>query len=277
MPASVEIICIGTELLIGKTLNTNAQWLAKRITTLGLNVLRITVTADNIDEISTTLQESLQRKPQFIITTGGLGPTFDDKTLEGIAKGLKRKIKINDDALKMIEKTYSRYVEERLINKVELTPPRVKMAKLPEEAKPLPNPIGTAPGVLIEYEGTTILALPGVPSEMEAIFEESVAPIMKKAAEDVTFFETSIYVIGVMESEIAPLIDQVMHDNPYVYIKSHPGREGEKKPRLELHLTTTAKDLKLAKNRVGKTLIEITELVQQKGGKTKSSIEVKEV
>jgi len=274
MSASVEIICIGTELLIGKTLNTNAHWLAKRITTLGLSVRRITNTADDIDEISSTLKEALQRKPRFVITTGGLGPTFDDKTMEGIAKGLGRKVKINDNALKMIEKTYSRYVEERLIDKVELTPPRVKMAKLPEGANPLPNPIGTAPAVLIEHEGTTIIALPGVPAEMEAIFEESVVQILKKAAGDAIFFETSIYVLGVMESVIAPLIDQVMHDNPYVYIKSHPGREGEKKPRLELHLTTTAKDLKLAKNRVGKALVEITELIQQKGGKTRSSKEV---
>jgi len=276
MSTSVEIICIGTELLIGKTLNTNVHWLAKRITTLGLNVRRITTTADDIDEISAALREALQRKPHFIITTGGLGPTFDDKTLEGIAKGLSRKTKINDDALKMIEKTYSKYLEERLIDKVELTPPRVKMAKLPEGANPLPNPVGTAPAVLIEHEDTTIIALPGVPSEMEAIFDESVATLLKKAARDATFFEASIHVIGVMESNIAPLIDHVMHDNPYVYIKSHPEREGEKKPRLELHLTTTAKDLKLAKDRVGKALIEISELVQQKGGKTKSSREVEE-
>lgn len=276
MSASVEIICIGTELLIGKTINTNAHWLAKRITTLGLNVHRITNTADDIDEISNTLQEALHRKPCFIITTGGLGPTFDDKTLEGIAKGLKRKIKVNDDALKMIEKTYSRYVEERLVEKIELTPPRIKMAKLPEGATPLHNPIGTAPGARIEHASTTIIALPGVPSEMEAIFEESVAPILKKAAGDATFFETSMYVTGVMESDIAPLIDHVMHSNPYVYIKSHPGHGGEERPRLELHLTTTAKDSKVAKNRVSKALIEITELVQQKGGKTRSSSEVKE-
>jgi len=276
MSTSVEIICIGTELLIGKTLNTNAHWLAKRITTLGLNVRRVTITADDMDEISNTLQEALQRKPHFIITTGGLGPTFDDKTLESIAKGLNCKVKINDDALKMIKKTYTKYVEEGLIDKVELTPPRVKMAKLPEGAKPLPNSIGTAPAVLMKHEGTTIIALPGVPSEMEAIFEESVAPLLKKAAGDATFFETSIFVMGIMESVIAPLIDQVMHDNPYVYIKSHPSREGEQKPRLELHLTTTAKDLKLAKNHVGKALIEIAELVQQRGGKTKSSSEAKE-
>jgi molybdopterin-biosynthesis enzyme MoeA-like protein len=96
------------------------------------------------------------------------------------------------------------------------------MATLPEGAKPLPNPIGTAPGVLMECEGKTIISLPGVPSEMKAIFEGSVLPLLKKAAGDLTFFETSIDATGVMESELAPAVDRVMHDNPHVYIKSHP-------------------------------------------------------
>ena len=80
--AFVEIVCIGTELLIGKTLNTNAQWLAKRVTSLGLSVRRITNIGDDINEMSSALREAVQRDPRFLITTGGLGPTFDDKTLE---------------------------------------------------------------------------------------------------------------------------------------------------------------------------------------------------
>ena len=77
---SVEIICVGNELLIGKTLNTNAHWLAKRITSLGLKVRRITVVGDDLEEISSAIKETVNRKPCFIIVTGGLGPTFDDKT-----------------------------------------------------------------------------------------------------------------------------------------------------------------------------------------------------
>jgi len=140
------------------------------------------------------------------------------------------------------------------------------MAKLPEGAKPLPNPIGTAPGVITTWESTTIISLPGVPSEMKAIFEESVVPLLKQVAGDVTFFETSMVATGVMESEMAPLIDRVMHDNPYVYIKSHP-RGGEKIPRLEFHLSTTAENSDLAKNRVSKALIQLSEMIQLKGGK----------
>jgi len=268
MIQSVEIICIGKELLIGKTLNTNAQWLAKRVTSLGLDVHRITNVSDDIDEISRALQEANQRNPLFIITTGGLGPTFDDKTLEGIAKTFECKLEINNEALKMVEEKYHEYAEEGRMEKVELTPPRVKMARLPQGAKPLFNPVGTAPGVIMKSKGATIVALPGVPSEMKAIFEESVLPLLRQAAGDVTFFETSMEATGVMESEVAPLIDEVMHDNPYVYVKSHP-KGSERVPRIEFHLSTTAKDSSVARNRVSKALVQLSELIQGKGGKIK--------
>jgi len=268
MTRSVEIVCIGTELLIGKTLNTNAQWLAKRVTSLGLSVRRITNVGDDIDEISSALKEAIQRNSRFLITTGGLGPTFDDKTLEGLAKALKCKLEINSEALKIVEEKYRKYVEEGRMEKIELTPPRVKMARLPQGAKPLSNPVGTAPGVVMEHEGATIVALPGVPSEMKAIFEGSVSPLLKQAAGDMTFFETSIEATGVMESEVAPLIDEVMHDNPYVYVKSHP-KGSERVPRIEFHLSTTAKDSSTTRNRVSRALVQLSELVQGKGGKVK--------
>jgi len=271
MTQQIEIICVGNELLIGKVANTNAQWLAKRITTLGLSVNRITVIGDDTEEISDAIREAVQRKPQFIVTTGGLGPTFDDKTLEGFAKALSRPLKVNPQALKMVEEKYRKYAEEGRIERIELTPPRLKMAKLPAESNPLPNPVGTAPGVITKSNGITIIALPGVPTEMEAIFDESVAPLIKRAAGNVTFYETSIDVDGVMESDMAPLIDRVMHDNPYVYVKSHPSRTGEGKPHLELHLSITAENSTTAKNRVIKALIQMTELAQMKGGKIKPS------
>lgn len=260
----MEIICIGNELLIGKTLNTNARWLAKRATSLGVMVQRITVVGDEVNEIAKIVQEAMKRKPKFIITTGGLGPTFDDKTLEGIAKALNRKLEVNEEALKMIKERYETYVKEGKIKGAELTPARVKMATLPEEAEPLPNSVGTAPGVIINVKGIFLVALPGVPPEMEAIFEESVAPLLRKETGKITFFETSIYSHGLMESTLAPLIDQVMHDNPYVYIKSHP--RGWKKG-IELHFSTTAENSKLAKNRLGKAIIQLSELIKENGGK----------
>ena len=264
----MEIVCVGNELLIGKTVNTNAHWLAKRATSFGITVKRITIAADDVNEIAKVVREVLKRKPLFIITTGGLGPTFDDKTLEGVSKALNLKWEVNEKALQMVREKYEAYVKAGRMEKVELTPARVKMAKLPKNAEPLPNPVGTAPGVMVKVDGTFLIALPGVPSEMEAIFDESVAPLLKKEAGEVGFFETSIHADGIMESTLAPLIDQTMHDNPYIYIKSHPKRE-EKKPHLEIHFSTTAKDSKTAKNRLGKAIIQLSELIHKNNGKIK--------
>lgn len=270
MAKKVEIISIGNELLIGKTLNTNAQWLAKRITSLGLSVNRITIISDDVKEIAKTLREVAHRNPCFIITTGGLGPTFDDKTLEGIAKAFYSELRVNEEALKMVKEKYSEYAEEIGQEKLELTPARIKMATIPEGAEPLPNPIGTAPAISIKNNNITVFALPGVPTEMKVIFENSLSPYLKVAAGNLTFFETNLYIVGIMESEMAPLIDQVMHDNPYIYIKSHP-IGSEKKSRIELHFSTTAENAEIARKRVGRTLIQLSEIVKAKGGKTKTT------
>lgn len=268
MDRSVEIICIGNELLIGKILNTNAQWLAKRVTTLGLNVCRITIVGDDVDEISSAVREAFQRNPRFLITTGGLGPTFDDKTLEGLAKAFECNLEINEEALTMVKEKYRKYAEEGKMEKAELTPPRVKMAKLPEGARPLSNPVGTAPGIIIEHGDITIVSLPGVPSEMMAIFDGLVASFLKQVTGDVIYFEMSIEATGVIESEMAPLIERVMHDNPYVYIKSHP-KGAERIPRIEFHFSTTAKNSGVARKRVSKAFVQLSELIQEKGGKIK--------
>jgi molybdopterin-biosynthesis enzyme MoeA-like protein len=87
---------------MGKIPNVNSHWLAKRATTLGLEVDRIVTVTDDVDAVSTAVKEAVQRKPRFIITTGGLGPTYDDKTLEGIAKGIGRDLELNEEGLKKI-------------------------------------------------------------------------------------------------------------------------------------------------------------------------------
>jgi molybdenum cofactor synthesis domain-containing protein len=266
----IEILCIGNELLIGKVVNTNASWLAKRATLLGIIVKRITVVGDDLAEIGTALHESLRRQPHFIIVTGGLGPTFDDKTLEGIARALNRKWEVNEKALDMVKRKFESSAKEARLEKVEMTPPRVKMAKLPDDSKPLQNPLGTAPGVLINIDSTVLIALPGVPPEMEAIFNESVAPMLKQAAGKTAFFEASLYAEKIGESRVAPFIDKVMNSNPEVYIKSHPRFENDQQSCLELHFSTTADEAKIAKDRLSKAIIQLSELIKENGGKVKT-------
>ena len=265
MNKDIEIICIGNELLIGKTLNTNAHWIAQQATALGIRVNRITVVADEITEIATALSETINRKPRFTIITGGLGPTFDDKTLEGIAKALNRKLEVNAKALKMVRKKYEEYAAEKGIKQVELTPSRVKMATLPEKTEPLPNPVGTAPGVQVKLKQTLVIALPGVPSEMKGIFDESVKPLLKEAAGKTVFYAKAVYVDGVMESSLAPLIDVAMQNHPGVYVKSHP-KGGEDKPHMEIHVSTRAETAE-AEEELLKVIDQLSNAIIEIGGK----------
>jgi len=265
MSVDMEIICVGNELLIGKVVNTNASWLGKRATSLGVSVKRITVVADDVKEMASLFCEVIARKPKFIVSTGGLGPTFDDKTLEGIAKALNRKLSVNQDALNMVRAKYKEYARSRGIHGDELTAPKTKMAVLPEGAQPIQNPVGTAPGVRFDIGETVLVVLPGVPREMEAIFEEVVAPMLRQATGGAGFFELSIYADNIMESVLAPLIDVVMGDNPLVYIKSHPkGREN--KPHMELHLSTSGKPSKNPQERLSKAALELSGLIEKAGG-----------
>ncbi len=266
MTIVMEIICVGNELLIGKTLNTNAQWMAKQATATGITVKRVTVVADEVNEIANAIREALQRKPHFTIITGGLGPTFDDKTLEGIAKALNRKLAVNTTALEMVRERYAAYAKEKRTETVELTQARIKMATLPIKAEPVPNPVGTAPGVRADLKQTVLIALPGVPSEMKAIFNETVAPLLKQSSNKSAFYEKGIYVEGVMESSLAPLIAKVMRDNPTVYVKSHPkGREG--KPHIEVHISTTSKDAERAEAELEKAIMQLSFMIGEIGGR----------
>lgn len=266
MSADVEIVCIGNELLIGKVVNTNASWIGKRVTELGLTVRRVTICADDLQEIATVICEALSRKPKFVVTTGGLGPTFDDKTLQGIAIALHKKWVVNAEAFKMVQNKYAEYAKTRNSETTDMTPPRVKMATFPEGTKPLFNPVGTAPGMQANIENTVLFALPGVPKEMEAIFELSVAPLLRQASENNGFYQKSLYVDDVMESVLAPLIDKVMQDNSGIYIKSHP-KGLENKPHMELHFSILGKKPDNAEELLKKAMKQMVQLIQQKGGK----------
>ncbi len=148
----------------------------------------------------------------------------------------------------------------------DMTPARVKMATLPEKTEPINNPVGTAPGVRVDLKGTVLFVLPGVPSEMEAIFTQTIAPLLKMAVGDRVFCERSLFLEDIMESQLAPLIDKVMAANSGVYIKSHP-MGGESKSHIEIHLTIAAKAEEKPKEMLAKAMRELANLVEENGGK----------
>ncbi|MFX1277762.1 MAG: molybdopterin-binding protein, partial [Promethearchaeota archaeon] len=102
----VELLIIGNEILIGKTQDTNSNWMAKRITKFGHKLKRVITIGDDLNEISDALRYILSREPDIIVTSGGLGPTFDDMTLEGVSKALNRELELNEHAYHSIKKAY---------------------------------------------------------------------------------------------------------------------------------------------------------------------------
>jgi len=260
-----ELIFPANEILIGKTLNTNGHWIAGRITSLGGKVVRFTVIQDDVDVISSTIRNAIKRS-DVIIVSGGLGPTFDDKTLQGLGRAIDRPLRLDKKAFRMIQEKYSRIQEMGVIKDAVITDHRKKMAMLPEGSIPLSNPIGSAPGVYAEHEGARIVCLPGVPSEFKAIFEESVVPIVREVVKGVIFAEESFVLEEIVESELAPLIEQVMKKNPYVYIKSHPlGYEGISK--VVIHITATGGEE--TKKMVREVSIILKKELVSRGGKIK--------
>jgi len=235
MQCTVEILSIGNELLLGNTVNTNASWIASRVTALGGKVTRITTVADNLNGISQTIREALRRKPDFLITTGGIGPTFDDMSLKGVARALHLRIRVDKNAVEMLRAHYARRFPNQ---RIPLTKPRLKMASIPTSSTPILNPVGSAPGVRLIAHATEIFCLPGVPSEAKAIFQDTVSKAIKARSKGTVFVEKWFRVRGVPESSLAPEVSGVMRRWRGVYIKSHPrGIDMNGRPKIELHLS----------------------------------------
>jgi molybdenum cofactor synthesis domain-containing protein len=229
---TVEVISVGNELLNGKTANTNLQWLGARIYSLGGWIRRAVTVPDLLDEVSSAIKESLSRKPDLIITTGGLGPTYDDRTLEGVALALGRKLVVNEEALAMLKKRYEELYEKGAMDTPQLTESRSKMARLPEGGRALRNHVGTAPGLMIEAKGVRLVSLPGVPAEMKDMFERYVAPLFPPAER---VCERFFVVEGIPESTLAPELEKVAKAFPGFYIKSHPkGFEGGSRIEVQI-------------------------------------------
>ena len=254
---NIEILSVGDELLSGITLNSNAHWLAEQIATTGGVLKRVTVVGDDLSEISTAAKESLARKPDILITTGGLGATYDDLTLEGVAIALGKKTALDERAVGMLRKSYA----VRKLN-YELTEARLKMAKIPEGSTPIQNLLGSAPAVLVQAGSTKIFCLQGVPSEMKAIFEKEILSLIKEDVGNFVALEINYSVRGVTEAMIAPALVRIVGSHPKrsIYLKTHPrGYYRKKTPQIRIQLVSRGSDKREAKQR----LDAITKIIQK--------------
>jgi molybdenum cofactor synthesis domain-containing protein len=220
MTASVEILVIGNEVLAGNVLDSNSHWLCQQVSARGGQVQRITVLRDEPDEIKDGLLSALGRWPNLVVTCGGLGPTQDDLTVCAIARALGLGVSQNSTAYTMVQELYTHLFARGEVTTAEMLPQRAKMAQLPQGAEPLANRVGAAPGVLLQHEGVTIVALPGVPAEMKDIFAHSLLPRLTAIFPEQAYGERTIKTRVWDESILAPAVDAVASRHPQVYVKS---------------------------------------------------------
>ena len=227
----VEILSIGTELLLGNIVNTNAKWISERLSQLGLNHFRQTTVGDNFDRIIKVVHEISERS-NLLITTGGLGPTPDDLTTEAIAKSFD---------VSLFERKYLwEEIKQKLSNSklLENSSSLRKQCFFPKSAQIINNPRGTAPGMIWEpIKGFTILTFPGVPSEMETMWENTAFEFIKnKFSDDYSFFSNTLKFSGIGESSVAEKINDLLNlKNPTVAPYANLGE-------FKLRITAKAKN-----------------------------------
>lgn len=197
-PIIAEIISIGTEILLGEIIDTNASFIARQLSTRGILVFRKATVGDNLARLSQTLSEALKRA-DIVITTGGLGPTEDDITREAIAEVFNEKPRVDEKLLHSLKEMFK--ARGRTMSDA-----NIKQAWLIDSSRPLKNPFGTAFGWFVNKEDKMIFALPGPPSEMKKMWHDQVVDLLPVTNQH--FFHTTIHTSGIGESDLAEVISE---------------------------------------------------------------------
>jgi len=231
----VELLSVGTELLLGEIADTNAVYLAEKLSELGINVYYKTTVGDNAERLAAALRISLGRA-DIVLATGGLGPTEDDVTAAAVAQVMGVGL-VEDEASADRIRSFTRQVSFARHHQAAPLDRLLKQARVPRGCQVVPNPIGTAPGFILTRHSKTIIALPGVPAEMRAMAEQTVLPYLaSRAAQEgaAAIFSRVLRLTGIGESQaeaqIADLIER--QGNPTIALLARG---------YEVHLRLTAR------------------------------------
>jgi competence/damage-inducible protein CinA-like protein len=196
-----EIIAVGSELLTAERLDTNSLFVTAELNRIGIRVIHKVVVGDGPEEMASSFRHALQRA-DVIVSSGGLGPTDDDRTRTTVAQLLGRKLQLNHEILEKIQARFRRY--NRPMPEI-----NARQAMVPEGATILPNPRGTAPGLWLESNGRIVVLLPGVPTELRALFECEVKPRLARVAPRERLFTRELRITGLPESEVEARVSPV--------------------------------------------------------------------
>lgn len=245
---NVEIVAIGTELLLGQSVDTNSAWLAKEMARMGIDVYSFQAVGDNEKRIETALKGACDRS-QVVLTTGGLGPTVDDVTRKVAAKLASRTLVYNETIAKEIEARFERM-------KMPFPKANLSQAFIPQGATLIPNPVGTAPGFIVKAGKSHLACMPGVPAEMKAMFEATVKPFLMELNPSGSVIKSRVYrTTGMSESQLNEIIRDIFEKstNPTVGVLAH--KEG-----VDVRLTAKAASDSEADrllDGLGKTLMQL--------------------
>ncbi len=230
-----EIISVGTELLLGEIIDTNAPFLASQLPLLGIDLYFISAVGDNQGRLVSALRQAWERS-DIIITTGGLGPTQDDITREAIAELLGEELRINTTLVEELKSFFAhRGLEMPLSN--------IKQAAVIPSAQIIPNSRGTAPGWWVEKEGRTLIALPGPPGEMQSMWEREVFPKLQQKSKAVILSRT-VKTFGLPEAKVDELVSPFLSSmDPTLATYAKPNG-------IHLRITTKAKEIEEAKQKL---------------------------
>lgn len=206
---TVELLSVGTEILMGNIVNTNAAWLAGECAALGLSCYYQSVVGDNEERLREQMETALGRS-DIVILTGGLGPTTDDLTKETAALVMGKKLVTDPHSLERVEAYFK-------LRGIEMTENNKKQALIPEGARVLDNDNGTAPGLILESAERCMILLPGPPNEMKPLFETQVKPYLKALSPCVLYSRT-VKLCGIGESKAAAMVQDMIdaQENPTI-------------------------------------------------------------
>lgn len=243
----VEIISVGTELLLGNIVNSDAQMLSRKLSELGLNVYYHTVVGDNPGRLKQAV-EIAKSRADILITTGGLGPTCDDLTKQTLAEAFGKKLALHEDIAAALRDFFARRGQEMTAN-------NLQQAMLPEGCTIFPNDCGTAPGCAFESAGRHVLMLPGPPSECRAMFDKQAVPYLAALGEGVICSRT-LKIFGMGESKMESLLREKMNamTNPTL---APYAKEGE----CELRVTAKAENEEQARTLIAPVVEELRALL----------------
>ena len=261
-----EIVSIGTELLLGAIVDTNAAYISRQLAEIGIDLYRRVTVGDNEARIACCIEEALERA-DVVLCSGGLGPTVDDVTRQAVARATGRELVLDEEMLGWIEERFRGWGHPMSEN-------NRRQAFKPEDAIAIENPVGTAPIFIVQDQRGDVIVLPGVPHEMKHLMEHGVIPYLKRKLGHREVIKVRVLrTVGIGESQVDSRIGDLMESaNPTVGLAAHPGQTDV---RIVAKATSEEEADRLIAEMEGKVRERLEEVIYGVGEETVAEVVVR--